>query len=337
MFYVTELSTGHIKPLEEADSIVQPEFIPLCLRQPNSHKHHPVAGSYRKVKSIETITQQDVRKYFEDIILPMKGVLEMESLIEEVQEYQQMQTLENLKKYHHNVRDEMAIVLPPGLENVGTICYLNTLLQIFGTNPLIVTCFNQFDLVSYNAADKKKMSTIEVESWEKYKDLFQALSYFIPSLVYNQYEKVPPSALVQALNATELGQQDLNELFTIIMDNLVDTTKFVQGSTRMQELLFGDSTNSLSYGETLKKLISYGTVSGKKCQNCGHGNQTITPSIMILIPIEDVRTAGDSAYIKHDSKRRIHPKSIDLNDAIAHNFPQGYCDEIIEGLHLSWM
>ena len=170
----------------------------------------------RRLKAIRkdtTIDAEPVRLYLKRMLKDMVGSVSVDECLRLINKHQQslvfVNPLVDDTKSACSKADSIKLSLPPGIENLGATCYLNTQLQCLAQNRVFVE-----GLLSWRPTDSNNDLMTNVIR------LFQQLLARIdagPSAVLNTIE------FSNALNLDHYEQQDPNEFSRLLFDRLHDS------------------------------------------------------------------------------------------------------------------
>ena len=198
---------------------------------PKSRFYSPTTREkLRKVRKSQYVDEQSVRSYLKDILQNLTAAMSLDDGIKQVRKQHEKLIFDNPlldDTLGENQEKKLRLSVPPGIENLGATCYLNTQLQCLAQNRIFVE-----GIVSWrapnNGTDDRMNSVLS---------LFQDL---LVRMNAGAVATVNTLDFSNALGLDHYEQQDPNEFSRLFLDKMHDS--FQQsgaggGRTDLAELL----------------------------------------------------------------------------------------------------
>jgi len=198
---------------------------------PKSRFYSPATREMlRKVRKSQYVDEQAVRYYLKDILQNLTAAMSLDEGIMQVRKQHEKLIFDNPlldDTLGENQEKKLRLSVPPGIENLGATCYLNTQLQCLAQNRIFVE-----GIVSWrapnNGTDDRMNSVLS---------LFQDL---LVRMNAGAFATVNTLDFSNALGLDHYEQQDPNEFSRLFLDKMHDSFQqsgAAGGRTDLAELL----------------------------------------------------------------------------------------------------
>jgi ubiquitin carboxyl-terminal hydrolase 48 len=182
-----------------------------------------------RLKNVRTycdIPQQSVREYLQNI-LGITKIIPLQECLHRIQEIHSQRYFTNPLLSHadnynnfNGTQETLRIALPPGIENLGATCYLNTQLQCLARNRVLV-----------EGIVEKWKATRE----DRISDVLKFFQKILVSIEHGTVKVLNTREFSNALGLDHFEQQDPNEFSRLLLDKFHES--FQESSDVVRDLL----------------------------------------------------------------------------------------------------
>lgn len=230
---------------------------------------------YKRVRRSTLVKVENIRDYLDDLLDDVDGAIDRLEALQSSLYF----TSPRAQSRRDQRPAKIPMALPPGIENLGATCYLNTQLQCLAQNRVFLK-----GILRWDGAANDRMSTVL--------RLFRNL---LARMHFGPYNTVNTLEFSNALGLDHHEQQDPNEFSRLFLERMHES---FQGSD-LEELL-----PLIFQGQSTFETV---------CQNC-YSTSVRTEHFMDLnLPIVEYKKAGGSLLDFVSSKK----KCVDLRACLA--------------------
>jgi ubiquitin carboxyl-terminal hydrolase 48 len=180
--------------------------------------------------------------------------------------------------------DPIIISIPPGIENLGATCYLNTQLQCLAQNPAFLNGIFSWRLVNSNHNMNSVMSKMQL---------------LLAQMVLGGESKLSTLDFSNALGIEHDEQQDPNEFARLLFERMDESFQQCDNDGNLANLL----------QRNFHGITTYETI----CMTCTHSSERSEGFMDLNLPIAQREKQDDRKTTKKDITHYFGSKSVDTD------------------------